>query len=200
MFRDILNYLKHNFPKVLSNKQLTVTKSHLHPMKDLRKPQELSLLPTGTKAFHGEATITEAGADALLKRGVKPVVNDKTDTSNTDTNNTDTDKTDTKYVYTRDLRHRVTSLYGYSDDVLAGLIARITCPVLVVKGDHGRYYEPKEIPARMLEVYRRNPEFNLAEVEGAHHVHLNEPEKVAPHIEKFVRKYEILGVFGRSKM
>ncbi len=42
---------------------------------------------------------------------------------------------------------------------------------------------------RLLKVYANsNPNFEFHVVEGGHHVHLNEPEKVAPLILNFLRK------------
>jgi len=42
---------------------------------------------------------------------------------------------------------------------------------------------------RILHVYKtHNPNFNFVRVEGGHHVHLNEPNKVGPVLKKFLLK------------
>ena len=42
---------------------------------------------------------------------------------------------------------------------------------------------------QVLDIYRSNPRFSLVGVEGSHHVHLNNPERVAPHIQQFISKH-----------
>ena len=39
-----------------------------------------------------------------------------------------------------------------------------------------------------LDIYRTNPKFDMVTVPGSHHVHLNNPERVAPHINQFIAK------------
>ena len=50
--------------------------------------------------FHGENAVTDKSADLLLARGTKP------------------SECGTGLVFTRDLRHRVTSLYGWNPETL----------------------------------------------------------------------------------
>jgi hypothetical protein len=46
-----------------------------------------------------------------------------------------------------------------------------------------------QVAERLLKVYANtNPNFEFHVVEGGHHVHLNEPGKVAPLILNFLRK------------
>jgi hypothetical protein len=47
----------------------------------------------------------------------------------------------------------------------------------------------EEIAERLLRIYiSNNPNFEFREVEGGHHVHLNNPERVAPLIVRFLTK------------
>jgi len=47
----------------------------------------------------------------------------------------------------------------------------------------------EEIAERLLKIYiNTNPNFEFREVEGGHHVHLNNPERVAPLIVRFLAK------------
>jgi hypothetical protein len=42
---------------------------------------------------------------------------------------------------------------------------------------------------RILKVYQgNNPDFQYHQVEGGHHVHLNNPERIAPIVNKFLLK------------
>ena len=50
-------------------------------------------------------------------------------------------------------------------------------------------YEDEESVQQVLDIYRTNPRFSLVGVEGSHHVHLNNPERVAPHIHQFISEH-----------
>ena len=111
------------------------------------------------------------------------------------------------FVFTRDLRHRVPSLYGFFDEYLEEFAKNISCPHLLIKvgGSGGTkrnlmlyfhqqasgspHYESEEIIQRFLEIYRLNNQFEMVTVEGSHHVHLNNPERVVPSIVSFLNKY-----------
>lgn len=54
-----------------------------------------------------------------------------------------------------------------------------------MKFDHPESYE-----IVLEEIRKATPVFKYQEVEGSHHVHLNEPEKVAPIINDFVNLFE----------
>ena len=65
----------------------------------------------------------------------------------------------------------------------------IKCPLLVIKASNSPYYMSEEIAERLLRIYiNTNPNFEFREVEGGHHVHLNNPERVAPLIVRFLAK------------
>ena len=119
-------------------------------------------------------TVTDAAVDILLKRGLKRVSPDED-----------------KYTFNRDVRHRMPIEYVYTHEELKKLIGEMTCPVLIVKAKRGNFYEPEEVSRDILEVYERNPKFKYVEVEGLHHVHLNEPEVVAPRILDFLKEHDL---------
>eukprot|EP00095_Tigriopus_kingsejongensis_P008474 maker-scaffold18_size714446-snap-gene-4.12 protein:Tk08474 transcript:maker-scaffold18_size714446-snap-gene-4.12-mRNA-1 annotation:"probable serine hydrolase" len=127
-----------------------------------------SRLIRGSAQLHGQQVITEESAGILLRRGLKKTVIDA----------------DGKqlFTYTRDLRHRVTGLYGLSHEAILEFLSKITCPTLLIKARDARYYEKKDLAVEALEVYRKNPDFTFVEVDGTHHVHLNQPEVVMEHI------------------
>ncbi|CAL8118850.1 unnamed protein product [Orchesella dallaii] len=62
--------------------------------------------------------------------------------------------------------------------------------VCAIKGDPGEDYEPRENYMRMVETIKKGNSgkvvFHL--VPGTHHLHLNEPECVAPLISEFLDK------------
>ena len=122
-------------------------------------------------------------------------------------------------IFYRDLRHKVPSLYGFTDEYLEQFAKAITCPHLLIKVDTGLllvhviwywsligqydfilvshwsdfqasgspHYEDDAIIKRFLDIYSHNDKFELVTVEGSHHVHLNNPERVVPAISSFIQ-------------
>ena len=65
--------------------------------------------------------------------------------------------------------------------------SEIKCPHLIIKAKQGN--ELSENDKEVLDIYKdSNPLFKKIDVEGNHHVHLNKPQNVWPHIEDFVGK------------
>ena len=61
----------------------------------------------------GEGSVTDASARIMMKRGVM--------------------ETEGGVRFTRDLRHKVPSLYGYSEDMAFEFARNIKCPHLLIK-------------------------------------------------------------------
>ena len=60
--------------------------------------------------------------------------------------------------------------------------------IIILKASGSPHYENEEIITRFLEIYRKNEQFEMVTVDGSHHVHLNNPERVVPSIDSFIRK------------
>ncbi|KAH8415739.1 hypothetical protein KR222_011732 [Zaprionus bogoriensis] len=95
----------------------------------------------------------------------------------------------TKFYFSRDHRLKASVVYTLSNETVLEMASRIKTPYMFVKALQAPYYEDKKYYNHALEVLRKNPLFEYYEVEGSHHVHLNEPEKVAPLINAFINKY-----------
>ncbi|XP_030372624.1 probable serine hydrolase [Scaptodrosophila lebanonensis] len=93
-----------------------------------------------------------------------------------------------KYYFSRDSRLKNSLFYTLSIDVPLEMASRITCPHLFIKAKQAPYYERKEYYDATLAALRKNSQFEYHEVDGTHHVHLNEPEKVASIINSFINK------------
>ncbi|XP_034482104.1 probable serine hydrolase isoform X2 [Drosophila innubila] len=93
-----------------------------------------------------------------------------------------------KYYFSRDNRLKTSQFYTLSLEIVLEMAARIKAPHLFIKALQAPYYENKKYYDATLEVLRKNPQFEFHEVEGTHHVHLNEPEKVAHIINSFINK------------
>jgi len=120
--------------------------------------------------------VSRESAEILLKRGMKPI---------------DENDPNSAFYFTRDLRQKAVSLYGYTTDVIKEFASHIKCPHLIVKADGGRLYEEREVAMEVLEVYKKSntEKFVYAEVHGSHHVHLNSAQIVWEVIQPFLQKY-----------
>lgn len=60
---------------------------------------------------------------------------------------------------------------------------------LMLKANGSPNYEDDNVIDAMLDLYKKNPNFEMVYVDGSHHVHLNNPERVIPCIQDFVNKH-----------
>ncbi|XP_015914151.2 serine hydrolase-like protein [Parasteatoda tepidariorum] len=121
--------------------------------------------------MHGE--ITREGAEILLKRGSRP---------------SDCGK---GVIFTRDLRCRpVEYLNVKNHELMFQYIKAIRSEMLLIMATnpHPNYISNSpEMREMAYEIYRKNSKrFVLEHVEGNHFVHLNNPERVAPLVNKFL--------------
>ncbi len=132
----------------------------------------LKRLLEGSNQIHGKESINLDSAKILLKRGLKRASSEDKD----------------EWEFTRDLKHRIASLYGYPQEVIVSFANEVKCPHLIVKAKEGRFYEKDENVQQVLKIYRENnSKFSLVEVDGNHHVHLNNADQVWPVIEDFLK-------------
>ena len=107
--------------------------------------------------FHGQDCLTPYAADALLQRGLAK-------TSNAE------DKND-GFIFSRDLRHRVPGLYGYSGLVWQEFGKRISCPHLVISAEpKPAYFDPATAEESRKVCVESNPNFSLQTISGTHFV------------------------------
>ena len=116
-----------------------------------------------------EDGLTKEASEILMKMGLKKI-------------------DESYFTFSRDLRHRSPSLNSFSPEQAEQFAKNIKCPHLVIKANNG-VYEDKDSVAQALNCYRQNPEFEMVNVEGTHHVHLNYPERLIPHLELFIGKH-----------
>ncbi|XP_029673456.1 probable serine hydrolase isoform X1 [Formica exsecta] len=120
------------------------------------------------KAYEG--SITKEGAEILMKRGMQPAY------------------TKGKYYFSRDPRLKVAILGMFSLDLVLEYASCIKCAYLNIRAVPGMKFEQPENYQKVLDniklVARK---FEYHEVNGTHHVHLSEPEKIAPIIINFLQ-------------
>jgi pimeloyl-ACP methyl ester carboxylesterase len=84
--------------------------------------------------------------------------------------------------FTFDPRLKTSSRMRLTEEQVLAFLERIECPVLAVRATEGWPF-PEQIVARRLGAIA---DLRTAQVEGGHHVHLTNPERVAPLIREFV--------------
>lgn len=110
----------------------------------------------------------------LAQRGIKP--------SKQDPN---------KYYFSRDSRLKYTLFNPEDKKFVEALIRRLKCPTLFIKAIDSPY-ATDAFAVEMREIVEQsNPDFESQFIHGTHHLHLNDPDKVAPLILDFYKQYNI---------
>ena len=145
--------------------------------KEMSAEEAFQKLYTGTNILHGEGSITEEAVKCLLERGIKK------------------SEDGTGFVFTRDIKHVLKDLYGVPHEFNLEFARGITCPHLLVRASADNaatsWGKEKEAMEEVINIYKDNKSFTLAEVTGSHHVHLNDAEKVLPLISNFLVKHQL---------
>lgn len=81
-----------------------------------------------------------------------------------------------------DKRLRSTSRVRFTEAQVLAFLRRITCPSLLVRATDGLRYEGEQGGARAAAM----SDLRIVEVPGCHHVHLDSPAEVAPHVAAFL--------------
>lgn len=110
----------------------------------------------------------------LAKRGILPSKSDQS-----------------KFYYSRDSRLKYILFHPEDKKFTEALIRRLKCPTLFIKAVDSPY-ATDPFSMEMCEIIEKsNPQFESHYVPGTHHVHLNNPEIVAPLILNFFKQYNI---------
>lgn len=74
-------------------------------------------------------------------------------------------------------------------DIEIEFAKQIRCRYLMIKAVPGRVRDNWSSYQHVLDTIKEHTnDFNFVEVEGSHHIHLNDASKVAPYILKFLQK------------
>lgn len=111
-------------------------------------------------------SINEKACDILFKRGLR--------------------KVDGGYVFARDRRLLTAPLSFIAKEHQLVLAHKVTADVLIIKCSEGPYFETPEDYLEHIEALKtKSKNVRYVHVEGKHHVHLTEPERIAPIISEF---------------
>lgn len=94
-----------------------------------------------------------------------------------------------KFYISKDSRDKYSFITFLQQNVSVELASRLNMPYLVIKARQSPYYDGQENFDQVIEVMKKNPKFAMEFVDGTHHVHLNDPEKVAPAISRFLEEH-----------
>lgn len=107
--------------------------------------------------------ITKQSAEILLERGLVPV--------------------EGGFAFARDLRVNFTNVARMSLDMALGMISKTQPRVLVILGEEGFFEKTLASTIKLL----KEQNYLCVTVPGNHHVHLNNPQRVAPYISDFLQ-------------
>ncbi|KAL2717366.1 putative serine hydrolase isoform X2 [Vespula squamosa] len=120
-------------------------------------------------AYNG--SINEKGAEILMKRGIQASYIPK------------------KFYFSRDPRLKVSTLGMLSLDLVLAYASKITCAYLNIRAVPGMDFEQPENYQKVLDKIKISAKkYEYHEVNGTHHVHLINPERIAPIIKNFINK------------
>jgi len=128
------------------------------------------------------ASLTKESAEVMLKRGAK--------------------KQRWGYTFTRDMRLRFMAIELRPDDnLMLQFLAEPFHPnLLIIRANQSPYHRPESIRLQYYELFKKNcPIFRDVALDGTHHLHMNNPEVVAPEINKFLDEVRKTGLSGLPK-
>ncbi|CAH0406532.1 unnamed protein product [Chilo suppressalis] len=161
-----LHQIVEKFPVILNKIEVAQTRLH-------EEPPSYTLEEIAMKWHLGTAkSVSLESTKYLMRRGIKPASRDPN-----------------KYYFCRDARLKHSLFQPENKKFVEALVKRLKCPTLYVKAIDSPFASD-EFSVEMREVIERNNEnYEIHFLPGTHHVHLNNPERVAPLIFKFLQKY-----------
>lgn len=95
-----------------------------------------------------------------------------------------------KFYFTRDPRIKCRLIFNWPQEDMEFYMKFIKSPMLLLKATKSGYFESKENFYQLWDVLKKeNHNASLHYIEGTHHVHLNEPEKVEGLVNEFLLNY-----------
>lgn len=129
-------------------------------------PPEPTLASAEKKLISSNPALTPASARLLLQRGAIACENG--------------------YQFTRDLRVRLPSALRPTETMVNSFIKRISCNAMLIIATNGHSAVVGDRERRQVALLERTTTLETLTVPGTHHVHMNEPEVVGPHVARFL--------------
>ncbi|KAK5645543.1 hypothetical protein RI129_006843 [Pyrocoelia pectoralis] len=98
-----------------------------------------------------------------------------------------------KFYFTRDLRLKLLPFLEYKNEDVMKMVDKFTCPALLCLGtvETNKFKVLTQTPEFYEILKKINLKFEIHTVEGTHHVHLNNPERLGELINSFIEKYDL---------
>ncbi|OXU24270.1 hypothetical protein TSAR_009628 [Trichomalopsis sarcophagae] len=102
-------------------------------------------------------------------------------------------KDDGTYYYTRDYRLSIQNFNAcYTTEVIREMTQLITCPYMVIKFSQTPFLSFDKYWTNVAEILtEKSSDFHFVEMDGWHHMHMMEPEKIADVINPFLEKHDV---------
>lgn len=127
------------------------------------------------KKFMSGSSVDPSKVIYLLKRGIK--------TSKRNPN---------KFQFTRDTRLNYIIPFSLNHEDSLRYLKEIRCPYLYIKTSDLTFEEEPSTFAEALDVFKNhNSNFEMLQVNGTHHAHLNDPKIMADKLSDFVKNHHI---------
>ncbi|KAK9881768.1 hypothetical protein WA026_017286 [Henosepilachna vigintioctopunctata] len=95
-----------------------------------------------------------------------------------------------KYYFIRDPILKVRLVFNWPQEQIEKDASRISCPIFMCKAEKVSYFEPKENFYAVVDILKQSSmDFDFHMLDGTHHLHLNEPEKIGSLMKCFLNKY-----------
>ncbi|KAI1301694.1 Serine hydrolase-like protein [Halotydeus destructor] len=116
---------------------------------------------------HGNS-LTEESGRILMKRGAKQFKDG--------------------WTFTRDIRQNLPTLApAPKEETMLRFMWRIKCDLLIIRARQSPYHVPESVRRQYYEIYERNCRlFRDVLMDGTHHLHMNNPDKVAKALNEFL--------------
>lgn len=118
-------------------------------------------------------SVTKETAEYLLKRNIRR-----------------SEKYPGKFYFTRDSRLKYSFSPSFSQPVILELAKRMRMPHILFKATNAPYWEEKKYFDEVIDILKQNPKFEFHTIDATHHLHLTEPEKIAPIISTFIEQHK----------
>ena len=91
------------------------------------------------------------------------------------------------YRLTRDPKLKINFYYSFPNEFLIEMAKKIRCEIRVLRAKKGWNFEhPKVVKVVQDEMQKAAKSMEIIDVEGTHHVHMDNPENVVPHVLDFI--------------
>ncbi len=87
------------------------------------------------------------------------------------------------FTWRTDARLRLKTAHPFSESQVQALISCITCPTLLIRAKQNTMFDSDILSQRKKYI----PDLVYHEVDGHHHVHMDNPDFIAPFVERFYR-------------